>query len=52
MPGEVIYRENELVNEMYFICDGVVELIKRDPMRCAALHSANGIAGPGGSYDE
>ncbi len=28
MPNEVIYKENELVNEMYFIVEGVVELVK------------------------
>lgn len=30
MPGEVIYKENELVNEMYFIDEGIVELVKKD----------------------
>ena len=30
MPNEVIYKKNELVNEMYFIVEGVVEIYKKD----------------------
>lgn len=30
MPGERIYNHDELVNEMYFIEEGTVNLIKLD----------------------